>query len=172
MSLVIFDFDDTLFPTTYFQHHQDLTSKDLKELNYAINKLLNVLLSKRFDIVLVSNGSLDWIDSSAILLPSLYNLLIRNVIRCVSARDIYEHTGIHYEDWKRFAIVNILTSKPYYVTKKVIGIGDSEVDRTAISDACKYTHKKFNFIKFAPEMSLEVLTATIKDFTDYCMKNL
>ena len=35
MSLVVFDYDDTLFPTTFMQHHQNLTARDLKQLDNA-----------------------------------------------------------------------------------------------------------------------------------------
>lgn len=167
MSLVILDYDDTLFPTTYYQDHQDLTEKDFNKLDKAINKLIKIIFDKNYDILIVSNGSIEWIKYSVNLLPSLKKFLDLNIVGCVSARDTYENTDVPYESWKHYGIVNILTSGKFCNMNNIVGIGDAVLDYKAVANACKYTNKNYEFIRFTPEMNLNTLTDTINKFSDY-----
>ena len=82
MSLVVFDYDDTLFPTTFMQHHQDLKKRDLQELDRMIVQLMRTIKLAGHEIIIISNGSLSWIhDSSSMFLPNFYKFLKSNNIR-------------------------------------------------------------------------------------------
>lgn len=162
MSLVVFDYDDTLFPTTFMQHHQDLKKRDLQELDRMIVQLMHTIKLAGHKIIIISNGSLSWIrDSSSTFLPNFYKFVQSNNIRMISARDIYEPTGISYENWKRFTMISTCVLPEYVNMQGLIGIGDSPIDQLAVRDAGVVIGKPFQFIKFEPEMSLEALTQTI-----------
>lgn len=167
MTLVIFDYDDTLFPSTYFQYDQNIPKKYFKKLDNVIYNLIISILNKNYKIIIVSNGSIEWIKYSVVNLPKLKQFLDNNIIRCISTRDTYEQTLIPYEQWKHYGIANILTSSKYCNQKYIIGIGDSDIDYDAIVNACNYTGKKHQFIKFTPEMSINMLIDTIDKFNDY-----
>lgn len=162
MSLVVFDYDDTLFPTTFMQHHQDLKKRDLQELDRMIVQLMRTIKLAGHEIIIISNGSLSWIhDSSSMFLPNFYKFLKSNNIRVLSARDIYEPSRVPYENWKRFTMIGTCILPEYSAIQGLIGIGDSPIDQLAVRDAGVVIGKPFQFIKFEPEMSLEALTQTI-----------
>lgn len=167
MSIIIFDYDDTLFPTTYFQHHQHLSCKDFTRLNNIIEKLINTLESRGFHIFLVSNGNSNWIKESVKFIPALYDKLLSNSIQGISCRDIYENSPIKYDDWKRLVFVNIFSTPPYSFLDIAIGVGDTVNDKECFEDACKYTKKKHQFIKFDPAMNIDTLSATLNEFIKY-----
>lgn len=162
MSLVVFDYDDTLFPTTFMQHHQDLKTRDLQELDRMLVQLMRTIKLAGHEIIIISNGSLSWIhDSSSMFLPNFYKFLKSNNIRVISARDIYEPSRVPYENWKRFTMIGTCILPEYSAIQGLIGIGDSPIDQLAVRDAGIVLGKPFQFIKFEPEMSLEALTQTI-----------
>lgn len=162
MSLVVFDYDDTLFPTTFMQHHQNLKTRDLQELDRMIVQLMHTIKLAGHKIIIISNGSLSWIhDSSSMFLPNFYKFLKSNNIRVLSARDIYEPSRVPYENWKRFTMIGTCILPEYSAIQGLIGIGDSPIDQLAVRDAGVVIGKPFQFIKFEPEMSLEALTQTI-----------
>lgn len=162
MSLVVFDYDDTLFPTTFMQHHQDLKTRDLQELDRMLVQLMRTIKLAGHEIIIISNGSLSWIhDSSSMFLPNFYKFLKSNNIRVISARDIYEPSRVPYENWKRFTMIGTCILPEYSAIQGLIGIGDSPIDQLAVRDAGVVIGKPFQFIKFEPEMSLEALTQTI-----------
>lgn len=171
MSIIIFDYDDTLFPTTFFQHHQHLSFQDFAKLNYVIDQLMNVLESRGFQIFLISNGSSQWIKESSKFIPAFHNKLMAGRIKGVSARDIYENSPINYADWKRLVFVNILSTTPYSFMDTVIGVGDALNDKECFEDACKYTKKKYKFIKFESGMTIDILTAILNEFTKYIINH-
>lgn len=162
MSLIIFDYDDTLFPTTFMQHHQDLKTHDLQELDRMIVQLMHTIKIAGHEIIIISNGSLGWIrESSSVFLPNFFKFIKSNNIRVISARDIYERSQIPYENWKRFTMIGTCILPEYSAIQGLIGIGDSSIDQMAVRDAGMVLGKPFQFIKYKPEMSLEALTQTI-----------
>lgn len=160
MSLVVFDYDDTLFPTTFMQHHQNLTARDLKQLDNALTELMYTIFMNGHTIIIVSNGSQDWITSSAqTYLPQFAKYL--PAIRIVSARDMYENSPVPYEKWKKYAMVSTFVRPEYSVLHGIIGIGDNIIDQNAIRDASQYISQPYKFVKLEPELSLTALTQTI-----------
>ena len=160
MSLVVFDYDDTLFPTTYMQHHQNLIPRDLHQLDDALTELMYTIFMNGHTVIIVSNGSQDWITSSVqMYLPQFAKYL--SAIRIVSARDMYEHSTVPYEKWKKYAMVSTFVRPEYSVLHGIIGVGDNIIDQNAIRDASQYISQPYKFVKLEPELSLQSLTQTI-----------
>ena len=96
--VVIFDFDDTLFPTFYWV--KNLLRRGLSEhesilfekLDTAIVHILELALSRTKHSYIVSNGSLAWIKEACNdFLPKTNNFIFKeNRIEVISARDLYE----------------------------------------------------------------------------------
>ena len=162
MSLVVFDYDDTLFPTTYMQHHQNLNRRDLQVLDRMIVQLIHTIKLAKHTIIIISNGSQAWINESmSTFLPNFNNFIKNNNIRIISARDMYEKSRVQYDNWKKFTMIGTCILPEYSNIQSLIGIGDSLIDQNAVRDAAAVLGKPMHFIKFEPEMSLESLTQTI-----------
>lgn len=162
MSLVVFDYDDTLFPTTYMQHHQDLNQRDLQVLDRMIVQLMHTIKLAKHTIIIISNGSLEWInDSVSTFLPNFNKFIKSNNIRIISARDIYEKSHVPYENWKKYTMISTCILPEYSDIQGLIGLGDNLIDQNAVRDAGNVIGKKVHFLKFEPKMSLEALTQTI-----------
>lgn len=162
MKLIIFDYDDTLFPSTYYTKNTNLTIDDLNVIDNTVYNIFKTLQDNGHTVIIISNGNMAWINESMALLPNTKNYFINNKIQIISARDLYENTAVKYEDWKRFTTVRILTSEPYYIFDNILGIGDSTVDNIAIKDSCKFVHKKYEFIKIPPALVLSMFNDMIE----------
>lgn len=162
MKLIIFDYDDTIFPSTYYTKNTNLTTNDLNVIDNTVYDIFKTLQSNGHTVIIISNGNMAWINESMKLLPNTKNYIINNKIQIISARDLYENTQVKYEDWKRFTIVRILTSEPYYNFDSVLGIGDSTIDDIAIKESCKFVHKKHEFIKIPPSLVLSMFNEMIE----------
>ena len=162
MKLIIFDYDDTLFPSTYYTKNTNLTIDDLNVIDNTVCDIFKTLQDNGHTVIIISNGNMAWINESMKLLPNIKNYVISNKIQIISARDLYDKTTVKYEDWKRFTIVRILTSEPYYNFDTIIGVGDSAIDDIAIKDSCEFVHKKYEFIKIPPSQVISMFNNTIE----------
>lgn len=106
-ALIIFDWDDTLFPTSWIMNSGIKLNDEnnvrkiivyLNELDINISRLLksSILLGK---VIIVTNAGIDWIMLTKKYLPKT-KFIIDNYVKVISARDIYHHAyGI--EEWKK-----------------------------------------------------------------------
>lgn len=170
MTLIIFDYDDTLFPTTYYSEHDNLTKDDLFYVDAAISDIFSQLLEKKYTIIIITNGNMGWFNESLKLLPYTNNMIKYNSIRVISSRDVFEKTCVKYEDWKRFTVLNVLIND-YCSIDKVIGIGDSDVDHIAIKDSCNYIHKAYDFIKIPRSLPLKLFEEMLDKLLKMLIKN-
>lgn len=163
MSLVIFDYDDTLFPTSFIQGRKTLTKQDIQDfqaLDVAIVRLMTAIKDAGHQIVIISNGSGKWItDSISTYLPS-FGKFTEN-ITIFSARDTYEPTKIAYKLWKKYATVNTCVYPKFVNVKSIIGVGDSDNDQESIELASDVVDKPSKFIKYPQRMSLATLVEAI-----------
>lgn len=107
-TLIIFDFDDTLFCTKYFDtftlSYQDIFSckvsleeinpcllRELKELESTIIELF-MNLQQNYDIIIISNANMKWINNCLThFLEELKEYINENNIKVYSAKNIFSN---------------------------------------------------------------------------------
>lgn len=149
-TLLILDWDDTLFPTSWIvKNNINLNNnKDIqKNLNYFIelDKILFNLFTELQNcgtVIIVTNAMPEWVHISSNILI-MTKQLIKN-IKILSARKIYQNIIDDAMDWKKYVFHNELVN----LTKKlkiynVISIGDAEYEYKALISL----HKKYKYLK-------------------------
>ena len=115
-SIFIFDWDDTLFPTTFLLNEDIINQNNLSEelqknisiLEEIVINILNYAINKG-DVYIITNSSLVWFKYSFNkFLPNLKNVIEK--INIISARDDYEfiYPGEN-KKWKEKAFLNLKT---------------------------------------------------------------
>jgi len=147
-TVVIFDWDDTVLPSSWVQDQGLSLSADsvltpeqeqvLAELARCATKTMRVARTLG-TIVLVTNAERGWVELSCMkFLPSLYPSL--ESVKIISARTEYETpTTSSPFDWKLKAftseIERVLQSDTAVVRKNILSIGDSSHERAALVGA-------------------------------------
>ena len=143
-TIIVFDWDDTLFPTTFLNlinfHIDDNVKKLLEVCELHIIKILEYFVNSFNHIYIVSNAEKTWIFHS---IATYYNKLhthdLFKKINIISARDMY--IGIYSNDfndsmymWKYQAMYDILLKiiNEDNDIKQIVSFGDSEYEREAI----------------------------------------
>jgi len=170
-TLIILDWDDTLFPTTWLlKNNIDLNIKDnvykyivfFSKLDTILFQLINKLL-KYGNVVIVTNAAKKWIDLTLNLLPNTQKL-INNKIIVISARELCQEsypTEIYL--WKKI-IFNKLTHNYFSNIKlqNIISVGDADYEFNALIDLYDkqsfIKNKLLKTIRFAKEPSFDSLT--------------
>lgn len=105
---IVFDWDDTLFPTTFYQNYMNMyeygynteikehIGKDLSKVDEAVYKLLTSAL-KSNKVYIISNASQDWLEKTSKLYPksrSLFNFKREKdgFVTVFSARGYFENS--------------------------------------------------------------------------------
>jgi len=171
--VIIFDYDDTIFPNTYINNLGLSLSSDLSSLPQSffddMEHLAEILTetieqaSKLGDLYLVTNGKEGWIElSCSKFIPSLSSVL-KKFKRVISARSTYEF--LHPENpimWKKEVFSDILREFILYTFFKIkegiflidnetmklaqlISIGDGIPEREASILATK-EYNQFNIL--------------------------
>lgn len=169
-TLIIFDWDDTLFPTTWLvQKNIDLVDKDMQNKYIVMFSRLDNLLhrilisfSNRGQIVIVTNASIKWIDVALDMLPNTKQI-IKNKIPVISARDHYQNKYPNKMDiWKQLMFQNITVN--YFKSHKlqnIISIGDAEYEFNALinlyNEHAVVKNKLLKTVKFIKEPTFELL---------------
>lgn len=155
----IFDFDDTLYPTTWCESNPSITSSMFEELDKIIYQLMNCLIDHGWKIVIITNADIEWIDSASNNLPLLKKRYNKD-IELHSARNEHE-SYIPWEDWKYITLLHLLT-KPGESINEIIGFGDHINDHDSVSRACNIMNLKFRFFQIKREQSPTELTQSLK----------
>jgi hypothetical protein len=171
-TLLIFDFDDTLFCTKYFDTfslpYKDIFDfklsleqtnpclfKEIKELEKNLLDLFSKLQNNDFDLAIVSNADLKWIKNCLIhFLPEFRDYILDNGIKIYSAKDNYSNEKNRNSKIKCFEkVVNDIYSSEKSQENEVdllgfelnvISIGDGIDEKKAVF--CLNKNKdKFNF---------------------------
>jgi len=174
-TLIIFDWDDTCFPTKWFMrnHLQVNTTGWLKyksyfdDLDMALSRML-LTYSEYGTVVIVTNALSEWVYMSASILPTVSDVLQH--IKIISARKLYQDKSTTMDEWKRQAFNNELGK---LMTKKditnIISIGDAEYEYNALVALYAKHHKQnkiMKSIRFVSDPSQHVLLDQIKVCTD------
>lgn len=97
-NLVIFDWDDTLFPTTYlnpvddnmYEILRDRFAPNLRLIEDEAIKLIQLCLKDAL-VVIITNAKKGWVEfSSSFFMPRLHAIMMRGYLRVLSARVDYE----------------------------------------------------------------------------------
>ena len=165
-SLIIFDWDDTLLPTTFltqggaFNENIILTESDKKKIekleNSAFN-LLNIAITKG-DVYIITNAGLGWVEYSAErFYPKVLEILPK--IKIISARGEWEKD--YPGDSRKWKIQSFLSLQKRLDTKlvtNIICLGDSlfEIEAGRVLANC-FGEAFVKTIKFKEGPKLEEL---------------
>jgi hypothetical protein len=188
-TLIVVDWDDTLFPTSELgrllgknSHDSSLSSRDLnscvlpihvytpmRELeSQAMNLLACCML--RGETMIVTNSDPGWVEYTAsLLLPRLWNWLETHQVPLVSARGLYEHRyPKNLTLWKSLVFENELSYRGGRI-QSLVSIGDGEYERLA-AQACIQGGwvSRIQTIRFQGESGLETLRRQV----ELCVKVL
>lgn len=179
-SLVILDWDNTLFPSTWVaKNYINLNNKEIRNryLNFFsdLDDLIFVLLKEILEIsniIIVTNALPIWIKISSSVLPKTQYLL-KN-IKVISARKNFQSISNDATEWKKLAFqeeVNKLLSLKN--KQNIISIGDASYEYNALINLYD-KNKILKSVKFLDEPThellkeqIEVLTANITNLISY-----
>lgn len=142
-TLIILDWDDTLFPTTWInknnieimnkKYTEIIYQRFFKNLDIALEKLFRLLI-KCGKVLIITNALLNWIDISSKIIPLTNNLLQNtNSIKIVSARGEYSSQSSDPMEWKRLAFKKELEKINKNINiNNIISIGDAEYEYNAL----------------------------------------
>ena len=179
-TIVLIDFDDTLFPSSWCNKNfinlsSEESVKEYKlyfiELDKTISNVLSNLLNYG-KIFIVTNANMRWIKSCLNVLTSTRNLIMNNNIRIVSARDIYGQTLSSPTEWKINTFRDILNKETENLQSdfncktllNIISIGDAEYEYIALLNLdshFKNSNKNINYllksIKFIEKPHFDII---------------
>jgi len=170
-SIIIFDWDDTLLPTSflntggYLNEDMKLSESDQEELiklEQSVLTLLNEAVEKG-NVYIITNAGNGWVEYSAKrFYPSIIEVLSK--LKIISARGEYEklYPG-NSREWKIQAFLNLLKYVDIKLVTNIICIGDSlfEMEAGRIL-ASKFTEAFIKTIKFKEAPKLDELLKQLK----------
>lgn len=142
-ALIIFDWDDTLFPTSWLLNNGISLTNMLnikkfivyfKELDSIVSKLL-IRSLKMGKVIIITNANKDWIKISKYVVPETSKIIDR-FIPVISARDLYQQM-VDIAKWKTFAFNNNIGNYTQWA-KHIISVGDDEYEYNALISLKQY----------------------------------
>lgn len=171
-SLVILDWDNTLFPSTWVtKSFINLNNVETRykyldfftELDELIYTLLKKILYKS-KVIIVTNAMPIWIKISSSVLPKTQNLL-KN-IKVVSARKNFQKISTDATEWKKFAfkaeVKNVLDTEN---KQNILSIGDASYEYKALISLYD-KNKILKSIKFLEDPTFDILKDQIEVLID------
>lgn len=183
-SLIIFDFDDTLFCTQYFDtftlSYQDIFSgkTSLEEINQCLVRELKELeatiialfmnLQQNCDIIIISNANMKWINNClTYFLEELKEYINENNIKIYSAKNMFSKIVKNKMEWKIKCFKKVINDlyknhlKNSYLN--VISVGDNNEEKKAVFNLEKTNCKiKAKFIKMISYPSAATIILQLK----------
>ena len=186
-SLIIFDWDDTLLPTSFlatrgiFEDKNELSEKEqgkINKLENSVKKLLEMALSKG-DVYIITNAGDGWVEfSSEKYYPNIKEL--QDKIEVISAREKYaEKYPEQSNKWKIETFLNLKKRLNDDLITNIICVGDSVFEMEAGRNlASTFIHAVIKTIKFRekpkPDELNKQLNLVLNQFNSICSssKNL
>ena len=187
-TLIILDWDDTLFPTTWvttndiniknINNNQNTILSYFKQVDIELERLLKVLL-KCGHVAIITNAMLNWINISSNILPKTSNILANGDnnydIEIISARGVYQQYSKDPMDWKKMAFEEILKNNKSRKVNNIISIGDAEYEYKALINLyedCKSAkiYKLLKSVRFVKYPTNHVLLDQIRVIQDAAVK--
>jgi len=167
-TLTIFDWDDTIFPTTWMQTHGLLsevsrpTAEQLSQLERLAEcaRLTLELAVHSGKVVVVTNAEQGWLEKTCRkFMPSLVSLL--KTVDIVSARSTYKSMAKAPSKWKQLAFsheVDLFKSSFPADQYNIVSIGDSLHELRALISATEFAEDCWGkSLKFVESPSIEQL---------------
>jgi len=160
-TLIILDWDDTLFPTTWITTNS-IDIKEIRENNKLmdyfkqvdneLSSLLKILINLG-NVIIVTNAMLNWINLSLTILPLTSKLIRKSnkqtkLIEVISARAKCQEQTSNPMEWKKITFNELIYNA--YSDKKinnVISIGDAEYEYTALVELYEHDNKNYKLLK-------------------------
>lgn len=173
-TLIIFDWDDTLFATTFLfpnsnnpngEESVSLTPKEIQRMK-KIQKLVIGLLEKSIkkgDVFIVTNAAPGWVEYSAsIYYPSIFPILQK--VKVISARGEYESEyPLNPRMWKIEAFNAIVKNIDYDQITNIVCAGDSPAEMEASKNiAARFSRVCIKTIKFKQFPNLKELVMQLQ----------
>jgi hypothetical protein len=187
-TLIILDWDDTLFPTTWvttndinirnINNTQKSISSYFQQVDIELENLLKLLL-KCGHVAIITNAMLNWINISSNILPRTSKILANGDgsfdIEVISARGSYQSISKDPMDWKKLAFEEILKNNKFRKVNNIISVGDAEYEYKALInlyDDCKNpkNYKLLKSVKFVKYPTNHVLLDQIRVMQDASVK--
>ncbi len=146
--IFLIDWDDTLFPTSWFNNNLNLYNNEtLNTYDLIVESFLTTVI-KLGKVYIVTNANYEWINKSRLLLKKTNNIL--NTIKIYSAKDLYsEKYPNNPVLWKKKCFENIIKHNINYTI--ITSIGDSYHEKNALIEIYEsnlYKNKYFKTINF------------------------
>mmetsp|Transcript_106237 Transcript_106237/g.317413 ORF Transcript_106237/g.317413 Transcript_106237/m.317413 type:complete len:299 (-) Transcript_106237:252-1148(-) len=181
-TIIIFDWDDTLCPSTTCMRYHGLSvlgapperdvARTLEELSREARALLEQAAELAEKVVVVTNAEEGWVDLSCkAWLPQLQSTLTRCEV--ASARSTWEPRGVASPaGWKARAFEDVIdkfySRYQHQSWKNIISIGDAPHEREALSRVVRWApcgrgkRCRSKSVKFILRPSIEQLTREIQ----------
>jgi hypothetical protein len=159
-NIIIFDWDDTLFPTSWLNTNDIKLNEENVNVTYKIyfqeldKSIYNLLKSynKISTIYIVTNASMKWIKASLNTLPLTRKLIIKENIRIISSRDMYSKKNNSITEWKLNTfesiinndLKNIFAIKNKEIILNIISMGDAVYEYIALVNLHDILKKKID----------------------------
>jgi hypothetical protein len=171
-TLIIFDWDDTLFPTSWLssnyinlnsQSDCTLHASTFAKLDNKIYSLLNFCL-KYGEVLIITNALLSWVYLSSTVLPKTFNIM--RYVKLISARQQASEISSSINNWKIITFTkeyNLRQSDYSDVVYNIISIGDAEYEYNALVNLHKLSKKNLlKSVKLCDNPSLDTVHEQIE----------
>lgn len=152
-TIVIFDWDDTLFPTTWLSRnsikiddtHSTANLKYFKEIDLLISNIFKQIINKN-KIIIVTNASVTWVKLCMELLPNTKDIC--KDIDIYSSREQYQEKFPNDNNlWKKMFFSKFI--KAFYrdrnYIQNIMSVGDADYEYLALIDL--FSKNKNRYIK-------------------------
>jgi len=178
-TLIILDWDDTLFPTTWITTNNiniknGITDKNIINYFNLVDKELYKLLTKLMSygtVIIITNAMINWINISVTLLKQTNSLLRLNKssrapILVISARETHGSEP-DPNQWKKKTFIDII-QQYHYNKNNIISIGDAEYEYIALINLhvkTLHNYRLLKSVKFIRYPTRDLLLDQIKVMT-------
>ena len=169
-SLIIFDWDDTLFPTSFLARNgyfseQNIYStekdekflKKIEKLEQSVIDLINISLTKG-EVYIITNAVVGWVEyTSKQFYPNFYKILDK--IKIISARGEWENIfPNNIQEWKIQTFSNLRNNFNNKLVTNIICLGDSMLEIEAGKILAKFFKEAFiKTVKFKENPKIDEL---------------
>ena len=170
-SIIIFDWDDTLFPTSsltkkgLYIDNKELTEKEKEKISKLEELVLNILtLSiEKGDTFIITNAGKGWVEYTSMkYYPRIKNVLEK--IKIISARENYENEYPNDSQmWKMLSFLDVYKNLNSNLVTNIICLGDSFIEiQAGLKLASMFTQAFIKVVKFRESPKFDELIKQLK----------